>query len=512
MRRNLMDRKIVELLREGKKFNSIVRDLHVGKKRIRKIYDLAQKAGYFDGKELPAFPLPLFEYQEPIIKNGPVSSVDEKLLGLLDWITDRREAGWLPITIYEELPMKVERSSFYRFMTRQKLNEYERFRCRLRVVPEILSVPGETLQLDWGKFRTVIDPKTGKSKTLWAFVGILAFSRLMMVRLVWDNKTETTLRAIESMFQEMNGVCAKIVSDNPKCFSIEASKYEPLLNPAFARFCSHYNITAEILPPRDPKKKGKVERSISFVRRLYQAHGEEWHGLDESQNHINKKVDLANQRVHGTTRLKPLAVFSSEEKDKLKPLPRTIFAEEEYHNGTVRKDGHVRFRNKYYSLEDKYIDKDVFIIGTNQTVSIYYKCNLLETHQRIQSPHQSKSTKVHHRKGWEQIMDDHQHLIKRARALGSFVEEVVVQILACGQGYVDYRKIWGILNLDKSYSADSINETCKKAIEIGEISYRTIKALLSLKPTNPEDFTINSKGKNRFLRPVEEYRNKYPLQ
>ena len=51
---------------------------------------------------------------------------------------------------------------------------------RKRVVPEIISEPGEVLQLDWGKLRDVIDPKTGKKRTLWAFVGIMGFSRYMM--------------------------------------------------------------------------------------------------------------------------------------------------------------------------------------------------------------------------------------------------------------------------------------------------------------------------------------------
>ena len=79
-----------------------------------------------------------------------------------------------------------------------------------------------------------------------------------MIKLVWDNKTETTLNAIEEMFNELGGVPKKIVSDNPKCFTIKASKYEPVLNPAFERFCSHYGVIPEILPPRDPQKKEKL--------------------------------------------------------------------------------------------------------------------------------------------------------------------------------------------------------------------------------------------------------------
>jgi len=40
---------------------------------------------------------------------------------------------------------------------------------------------------------------------------------------------------VMKMLREIGGVPARITSDNPKCFSLEASRYEPLLNPAFDR-------------------------------------------------------------------------------------------------------------------------------------------------------------------------------------------------------------------------------------------------------------------------------------
>ncbi len=141
---------------------------------------------------------------------------------------------------------------------------------------------GEALLVDWGKLRTVRGDE-GKARTLWAFVGVPGFSRFMMVRLVWTNDVPTTVLALESMLKELGGVPSRITSDNPKCFALEADKYDPLLNPVFERWSAHYGLCLECLPPADPKKKGKVERLMPFVRRLYEAHGEAWFGLDESQ-------------------------------------------------------------------------------------------------------------------------------------------------------------------------------------------------------------------------------------
>jgi len=77
----------------------------------------------------------------------------------------------------------------------------------------------------------------------------------MIVRLVWLHDVSTTLATLEEMFRELGGVPKRIVSDNPKCFSLEASKYEPLLNPAYERFAAHYGTQIECLPPRSPELK-----------------------------------------------------------------------------------------------------------------------------------------------------------------------------------------------------------------------------------------------------------------
>jgi hypothetical protein len=218
MKRCFMDRKIVELLITKKSFNKISKQLKVGKMRVRKLSILAKEKGYLDGAPLPSYPQPLFDYSSEK-KEGPVSEIDALLLPYLEWIKERRqEAGWHLITVYEELPIKVSKSSFYRFVHRHGIDDdKEKIRCRVKVVSEILHYPGEALILDWGKLRDVIDPQTGKKRTLWFLVGVMGFSRYMMVRLVWDNKTETTLNAIKSMFDEMGGVPERITSDNPKC-------------------------------------------------------------------------------------------------------------------------------------------------------------------------------------------------------------------------------------------------------------------------------------------------------
>lgn len=470
LKRQRMDRKIVEQLRQGVGTNEISRTLRVSKKRVVEVRKRAGSKGYLDERvSLPPYPEVLF----PEVKDGRKERAvrtDNELLPYKEWIQEKLELGWYPITVWEELPVKVPRSNFYRFINRHRLRLLGR---HYRVVPEIISEPGEVLQLDWGKLRTV--KEDGKKRTLYMLIGVLGYSRKMMVRLVWKADVETTLIAIKSMFEELGGVPRKLTTDNPKCISILADRYEALLNPVAERFAAYYGCIIECLAPRQPQKKGKVERQMPYVRRLYQAHGEDWWGLEESQNYLNGKLLIANKRKHGTTGLHPEEVFEKEEKQAFKHLPVEPYEIEEYHKGVVRKDGCIRFRGKYYAVTEEYVGKEVVVIGNSSQVSIYCAGNLIEVHDRITNPHQSKSIKPHHKKPWERTFNEHSVYRKRARALGGWVEELVIAILGEGNGFIDFRKIWGILSLDKKFSSEIIDQACQIAFEQERLSYRAVK-------------------------------------
>ncbi len=517
-----MDRKIVELLIHGTGVNEIAKTLHIAKRRIRTLRKKAKACGYLDewdkpgSTPLPAYPEGLF----PDFIDGRtlhLSPSHQLLEPHRSWIKERLEAGWHLVTVYEELPVPgISRSSFYRYLARNGLN---RLGENHRVIPEIIHMPGSALLLDWGKLCDVtvhsvagsprgIDSVTGKKAPLWIFVGVLGFSRYMMVRLVWTNDTITTLKAIESMFQELGGVPHKLVIDNPKCFALIASKYEPLLNPAFERFASHFSLLIECLPPGDPQKKGKVERSIPYVRRLYEAHGSDWKGLEEAAEYMGRKIVIANERRHGTTFKKPRDLYLNEERNTLKPLPNLAYEVEQYHEGLVRKDGHVRFQNKYYSVDEKYVNESVIVLGDSKQVSIYHKGSLLEVHPKITDPYRSKSTKTHHLKPWERALEDHSWYRERAARLGPHVEEMIVALLKQGHGFIDTRKIWGILSLDKRYPGQALNAACQQAIALDSLSYRTVKGFLELggPKQDTEGYALaKNTNKHKFIHPLSDY-------
>lgn len=477
VRSRQVSRKIVEFLIAGHGVNHTCRVLKVGKDRVRKVRELAEKAGYLSGMtRLPVFPEALFPEQADAMGHRS-SAADRLLQEHKEWIIEKLKVGWHAITIFEELPVKVSRSSFYRFFERHDLILPA---TPPRVVPEIVHRPGEALLVDWGKVGTVVCQITGKRLTVWAFVGVLGYSRYRMVRLTLRQDFETTVALMESMFQEIGGVPTRLTSDNPKCFALKACRYEPQLNPLFERFAAYYDFTVECLPPRDPEKKGKVERPMPFIRRLFEPFGDGWSDLKKAQSFIDDKLRLANDKRHGTTGEPPTERFNVGEKAALKALPTLTWQREEYHEGTVRTDGHVRFRGKYYSVEESLIGKEVQIIGNQSTVLIYCAGKLVETHERVLDSLKSKSTKDNHLKPWERAMTDVSIFRDRAKNIGPYVDALVLRLIGNGLGMIDFRKVWGVLSLDKTYEASAIDEACKAVLETSSISFKAVRMYLDM--------------------------------
>lgn len=509
--RILVDRKIVEMFRAGNSASAIAKKLDKGKGYVIKLRDLAEQYGFIEklsdepktfrttARIIPPYPEVIFPIAD--LRKSKPSETDKLLDPQRDWIKERLELGWSPQTIFEELPVGAPRSNFYRYLERHHL-QADRL---LRSSSEIIHGPGECLQVDWAKMFSVKNAQ-GKSEVVWAFIGILGHSRQTMVRVMKKCDFAATVTAVQSMLEELGGVPRKITSDNPKVFVNLASKYEPILNAGYERFASHYGFTVEALPPSDPQKKGKVERTVQLVRRLFESYDQSQFSLETAQAHANRKLELANKRKHGTHGLRPVDVFESE-REKLKPLPAFPYELETIVFSKVRKDGYVRFANKYYRVDRRLKNQEATVIGNTTKLSIYVGGRLLEVYDRILDPFTSKAIKDHYKETWEKTLEDQSHYIKQAEKLGGNVSRFIQIVLARGEGFVDTRIVWGVLTLIKEYDAVEIDRACLAAIEISSVSLQTLHRLLrihSKAKSKSEESDYKTTG-GKFERPMSEY-------
>jgi transposase len=519
LERITVDRKIVEGLRDGRSLTALTKSTGKGKGYVIKIRDMAIEHGYVitacaenktykaTTRELPPYPEALFPLHDG--RSAKVIETDAVLNPKLAWIKERIELGWSPQSIFEELPLPVPRSNFYRYIHRNKLMRSS----PARNVMELVHAPGECLQVDWGKLFDVVDPNTKKKKTVYIFIGVLGHSRFEMARVVEQLDFTTTIEVLISMFEELGGVPHKVTSDNPKVFVQEASNYEPFLNPAFERFASHYGFVVEALPPSAPEKKGKVERMVPMKRRLFESFDQDTYTLKSAQDHITRKMSIANERKHGTHLQKPLDVFLNDEAAVLHRLPSLRYEVETIVRSTVRADGYVRFANKYYRVDQSLKGTVALVIGNQAQVAIYCSGRLLEVYNRIQDKFTTKACKDHYKEAWEKTLQDNGHYIRQARLIGSNVERFVEIVLARGDGFVDTRTVWGLLTLNKKYNAVDINKACLSALELSQVNLRTVRQLLEImakpKPVQQhnEEVPVAQTMGGKFARPMSDYKN-----
>jgi len=147
----------------------------------------------------------------------------------------------------------------------------------------------------------------------------------------------------------------------------------------------------------------------------------------------------------------------------------------------VRKDGHIEYQGGFYSVAEKYIGTQVRVGERSDVVLIYHKTKLIETHGKIIKGLRSASTKPEHRGPWERQLRSGSLYRRTGSQVGPSCERLVFIILQRGQGVIDNKNIWSILNLRKSYGRKALEEVCGLAIKISTCDYRGVSALLRLR-------------------------------
>jgi hypothetical protein len=93
-----------------------------------------------------------------------------------------------------------------------------------------------------------------------------------------------------------------------------------LENPEFLRFAAHWGFRIRACRPYRAQTKGKVERPIRYVRQSF-LYGRTVAGdADLNAQALAWLDQIANPRVHGTTRDVPRERFEREERAMLLPL------------------------------------------------------------------------------------------------------------------------------------------------------------------------------------------------
>lgn len=127
--------------------------------------------------------------------------------------------------------------------------------------------PGEEAQADWADFGLI--PVGGTERRLSAFVMALSFSRALYVEFFLDQKIESFLLGHRRAFEYFGGVPRSVRIDNLRSAVLERRGSDVRFHPRYLELAGWYHFEPRPCRPARGNEKGRVERSIGFLRESF---------------------------------------------------------------------------------------------------------------------------------------------------------------------------------------------------------------------------------------------------
>ena len=221
---------------------------------------------------------------------------------------------------------------------------------------------GEEMQIDWSPYRILID---GKLITVHVLGTLLCASRKLWVHAYRNERQSTLLEGLASSFEYFHGCCIRLVLDNMATAVLAhyGPGGKPIWHPRFLDFARHYGFDPFACAVRDPDRKGKKEKSFRLVWDDF-LKGSQFDSLDELNQRLAVWLDdtpkVANQRIHGTTRLVPNQQWLSEQ-EFLIQLPEKRFPVCEHSVRVVDQDSTVSISGTRYTVPSSVAGRSVAV-------------------------------------------------------------------------------------------------------------------------------------------------------
>jgi len=336
---------------------------------------------------------------------------------------------------------------------------------------------GEEAQVDFGRGAPVVTPD-GKRKCPHLFRIVLSCSRKAYSEVVPRQTTEQFLRCIENALVHFGGVPQTLIIDNLKAAVTRADWYDPELNPKIQEFCRHYGTIVLPTRPRMPRHKGKVERGVGYAQ-SNALKGRTFSSLAEQNRFLQEwEANIADTRIHGTTRKQVGKVFEELEKPALMPLPPGRFPSFQEAQRIVNRDGHVEVARAYYSAPPEFVGRSVWARWDGRVVRLFdQQLRQIAIHAQHE-PGRFTTAAAHiapEKRGG--IERGTVWWLNKASAIGTHAGRWAECILQ-QRGIHGIRVVMGLVSLTHRHPASAIERACEVAQSHGAYRLRDVRNLL----------------------------------
>ncbi|NJM55589.1 MAG: IS21 family transposase [Verrucomicrobiae bacterium] len=398
-------------------------------------------------------------------------------------ITTLLEGGAGPTAIHERLSREPEFDGSIGSVKRmcRQISKAKGIRAEDVAIP-VETAAGEVAQVDFGYVGQLYDPDEGRMRKAWVFVMVLAYSRLIVARIVFDQTITTWLRCHAEAFVELGGVLRVLVPDNLKAAVIRASfgvDGLTVLNRSYREFARFFGFQIDPTPAYSPEKKGKVEAAVKYIKNNFFAARRDINDVVELRAELQSWLrDTANVRVHGTTRQRPAEVFAIE-RDHLLPLPEQRWEPVQWREAKVHVDSHVQVGRALYSVPWRLVGREILARITEHSVELYANDTRVATHER-QPPGRRSTIEAHLPEGRRDLRHRcRDHWEEKADELDPEIGAYIREVFAADEVLSQLRTVQAIVRHLGSFPIERARAACRRASFYGLYSYSGIKNILT---------------------------------
>ncbi|HHH28811.1 MAG TPA: IS21 family transposase [Polyangiaceae bacterium] len=255
------------------------------------------------------------------------------------------------------------------------------------------TLPGEQGQVDWGHFGKIT---IGKAKRwLMAFVLVLSFSRYIFLRFFTNQRLPVFLRGHVLAFEAIGGVPRSVLYDNPKTIVLERDGSAIRFHPRLLEFTKHYCYEPRPVAVARGNQKGRVERSIRYVRDSFWP-ARTFRDLDDLNAQAAEWCeDVAAARPWPEDRSITVRQAFEQEKDRLLPLPKDAYVTDERVEVKSGKTPYVRFDLNDYSIPHTHVRRVLTVVASSTKVRVLAGDDVVATHDRSYDKAQQIEDEAH---------------------------------------------------------------------------------------------------------------------
>jgi hypothetical protein len=224
---------------------------------------------------------------------------------------------------------------------------------------------------------------------------------------------------------------------------------------------------------------------------------------EENQFLMNWETQVADQRIHGTTKQQVEKLFTQAERRALLPLPAERFPFFHEAHRAVHQDGHLEVDKAYYSAPPEYVGHRLWVRWDARLVRVFNdRWEQVAVHAKAE-PGRFRTAAEHIPKEKVSAVErGTDALLRQVAAVGPNTRQWA-EATTQARGVEAVRVLVGLKHLAGKHPSDDLEEACRVALTHGAYRLRVIRQLLARHGQEQRQFEFLES--HPIIRPLSDY-------